>query len=214
MTTSVSFARRRALAVGVTLVALGLGLGLVGKAVVDSLAPTSPTTGTESDGGGPSGGGPSGGGDGEIPPGERVAVDDVTHPALANLDPELLAAIQRAAADAAREDVEFVVTSGWRSPEYQARLLSEAVRVYGSLEEARRWVASPETSLHVSGDAIDIGDFDATYWLSLHGAAYGLCQTYANERWHFELRPEAVSHGCPEQFLDPTHDPRLQEGAG
>jgi len=59
-------------------------------------------------------------------------------------------------------------------------------------------------------DAIDIGPFDATYWLSLHGAAYGLCQIYANETWHFELRPEVVTEGCPEPYLDPTYDPRLR----
>ena len=27
--------------------------------------------------------------------------------------------------------------------------------------------------------------------------AYGLCQIYGNEPWHFELRPEAVEQGCP-----------------
>ena len=149
--------------------------------------------------------------DGEIPAGERVTVHDTDLPAIANLDPELLAAVQRAAADAAAEgEGEFLVTSGWRSPDYQQRLLDDAVRVYGSEAEAARWVARPETSRHVSGDAIDIGPFDATYWLSLHGAAYGLCQIYANETWHFELRPEAVTKGCPEPYLDPTYDPRLR----
>ena len=149
--------------------------------------------------------------DGEIPAGERVTVHDTDLPAIANLDPELLAAVQRAAADATAEgEGEFLVTSGWRSPDYQQRLLDDAVRVHGSEAEAARWVARPETSRHVSGDAIDIGPFDATYWLSLHGAAYGLCQIYANETWHFELRPEAVTEGCPEPYLDPTYDPRLR----
>jgi zinc D-Ala-D-Ala carboxypeptidase len=156
-----------------------------------------------------SGAGASAVADGEIGRGDRVSVHDIQLPALANLDPELLAAVQRAALDATADGVEFVVTSGWRSPEYQARLLSEAVSEYGSEEEAARWTATPQTSLHVSGDAIDIGDFDATYWLSLHGAAYGLCQIYTNEPWHFELRPEAASAGCPEQYPDPTHDPRM-----
>ena len=157
-------------------------------------------------------GGPSGtAADGEIPAGERVTVHYTDLPAIANLDPELLAAVQSAAADAAAEgEGEFLVTSGWRSPDYQQRLLDDAVRVYGSEAEAARWVARPETSRHVSGDAIDIGPFDATYWLSLHGAAYGLCQIYANEPWHFELRPEAVTEGCPEPYLDPTYDPRLR----
>jgi len=204
MNSRTTYARRRVTVVVLALLLIA-ALALVGKLGLDVLAgvPTMPLAG----GGGSNATGPTA--DGEIADGETVLVTDVGHPALANLDPELLAAIQRAAADAAAEDIPFRVTSGWRSPEYQARLLSEAVRDYGSEEEARRWVASPETSLHVSGDAIDIGDFDATYWLSLHGAAYGLCQTYANERWHFELRPEAATEGCPEQYLDPTADPRM-----
>jgi hypothetical protein len=63
----------------------------------------------------------------------------------------------------------------------------------------------------VSGDAVDIGRSDARAWLSEHGAAYGLCQIYGNERWHYELRGEAVDHGCPPMYADPTHDPRMQQ---
>jgi zinc D-Ala-D-Ala carboxypeptidase len=80
---------------------------------------------------------------------------------------------------------------------YQDRLLREAIAEYGSEEQAARWVATPDTSLHVSGDAVDIGDSEATAWLSEYGAGYGLCQVYGNEPWHFELRPGAVDHGCP-----------------
>jgi zinc D-Ala-D-Ala carboxypeptidase len=129
---------------------------------------------------------------------------------VANLDPDLLGALRRAAADAADEGVELVVDSGWRSPEYQERLLQEAVLKYGSEAEAARWVATPDTSLHVSGDAVDIGPSAAAAWLSEHGAAYGLCRVYGNEPWHFELRPEAGEHGCPPLHADPTHDPRMQ----
>jgi D-alanyl-D-alanine carboxypeptidase len=62
----------------------------------------------------------------------------------------------------------------------------------------------------VSGDAIDIEPSDATAWLSERGAEYGLCQIYSNEPWHYELRPEAIDHGCPPMYGDPTHDPRMQ----
>ncbi len=103
------------------------------------------------------------------------------------------------------------LTSGWRSPEYQEQLLREAVDMYGSELEAARWVASADTSAHVSGSAVDIAPFDAMAWLSEHGAAYGLCQIYGNEPWHFELRPDAVDRGCPPPYADPTHDPRLQQ---
>ncbi len=83
--------------------------------------------------------------------------------------------------------------------------------MYGSEEEAARWVATADTSPHVSGVAVDIGHVDATAWLSEQGAAYGLCQIYSNEPWHYELRPEASDHGCPALYADPTHDPRMQQ---
>ena len=128
-----------------------------------------------------------------------------------DLDPALVGALREAAADAAYDGVELYVKSGWRSPEHQQQLLDEAISKYGSQAEAARWVATPDTSPHVSGDAVDIGPSDATAWLAGHGAAYGLCQIYSNEPWHYELRPEAVDHGCPPLYADPTHDPRMQQ---
>ena len=129
---------------------------------------------------------------------------------MANLDPDLLGALRRAASDAAGDGVELDVNSGWRSPAYQRQLLDEAVSTYGSTKAAARWVATPTTSPHVSGDAVDIGPSDAATWLAEHGAGYGLCQIYRNEPWHFELRPDAVDLGCPSTYADPTHDPRMQ----
>jgi zinc D-Ala-D-Ala carboxypeptidase len=131
-------------------------------------------------------------------------------PAIANLDPALLGALRHAEADAASDGVEFSINSGWRSSDRQESLLQQAVSEYGSEAEAARWVATPETSPHVSGDAVDMGS-DATAWLSEHGAAYGLCQIYGNEPWHYELRPEAIDHGCPPTYPDPTYDPRMQQ---
>jgi LAS superfamily LD-carboxypeptidase LdcB len=139
-----------------------------------------------------------------------VTVFDDDIPAVANLDPDLLRALRRAATDAADDGVEFFVNSGWRSPAYQEHLLREAVSEYGSAEEAARWVATPDRSLHVSGDAVDLGPSEATAWLSRHGAGYGLCQIYGNEPWHYELRPNAIQDGCPPMYADPTHDPRMR----
>jgi D-alanyl-D-alanine carboxypeptidase len=147
--------------------------------------------------------------DGAIPDGATVFDDRI--PGVTNLDPALRGALRQAATDAAADGVEFFVDSGWRSPEYQNQLLREAVSEYGSEEEAARWVATPNTSAHVSGDAVDIGPSDATAWLSEHGAEYGLCQIYGNEPWHYELRPEAVDHGCPPVYADLTHDPTMQQ---
>jgi zinc D-Ala-D-Ala carboxypeptidase len=145
---------------------------------------------------------------GAVPDGTTVFDDEV--PGVANLDPDLLGAVRRAATDAAGGGVDFDVESGWRSPEYQEQLLSEAISKYGSAEEAARWVAAPSRSAHVSGDAIDIGPSGAATWLSEHGAEYGLCRVYGNEPWHFELRPETIAHGCPPTYSDPTQDPRMQ----
>jgi zinc D-Ala-D-Ala carboxypeptidase len=147
--------------------------------------------------------------DGAVPDGTTVFDSQV--PGVANLDPDLLAALRRAATDAAGDGIEFLVDSGWRSRAYQEQLLQDAVSKYGSEAEAARWVATPETSPHVSGDAVDIGPSSAATWLSEHGAQYGLCQIYANEPWHYELRPEATAHGCPAMYADPTHDPRMEQ---
>ena len=146
---------------------------------------------------------------GAVPDGTTVFDDEL--PGVAKLDSDLLGALRQAATHAADDGVEFFVDSGWRSAEYQERLLQEAVSKYGSEEEASRWVATPDTSAHVSGDAVDIGPSGAAAWLAEHGAEYGLCQIYGNEPWHYELRPEAIGHGCPPVYADPTHDPRMQQ---
>ena len=152
--------------------------------------------------------GPLGEADGAVPDGTTVFDDDV--PGVAELDSDLLGALRRAATDAADDGVDFSVDSGWRSRAYQEHLLDDAISKYGSEAEAARWVATPDTSAHVSGDAVDIGPSGAADWLSAHGAAYGLCRIYGNEPWHYELRPEAIDHGCPAMYADPTHDPRMQ----
>jgi LAS superfamily LD-carboxypeptidase LdcB len=145
---------------------------------------------------------------GAVPNGTTVFDGEV--PGVANLDPALLGALRRAATDAAVYGVQFFVDSGWRSPAYQEQLLRQAVSKYGSEQEAARWVATPNTSAHVSGDAVDIGRSDAAAWLSEHGAGYGLCQIYGNEPWHYELRPSAIAHGCPAMYADAAHGPRVQ----
>jgi zinc D-Ala-D-Ala carboxypeptidase len=153
-------------------------------------------------------GGALGKADGAVPDGTTVFDNAV--PGVANLDPDLLSAVRQAATAAAADGVGFFVDSGWRSPAYQQRLLNEAVSKYGSVEAAARWVATPNTSAHVKGEAVDIGPTNAAAWLSEHGAQYGLCRIYDNEPWHFELRHEAIDHGCPVMYADPTHDPRMQ----
>ena len=141
--------------------------------------------------------------------GGGLTVFDNERPAVANLDPDLLRALRQAAKDAARAGVTIYINSGWRSPEYQELLHLQAVWKYRSKAKAARWVATADTSSHVSGDAVDIGPSRATAWLSRHGARYRLCQVYRNEPWHYELRPRAIDDGCPPMYADPRHDPRM-----
>ena len=140
---------------------------------------------------------------------EGETVLDDSRATVAKLDPALLEALRTAATAALDDGVELRVTSGWRSAAYQEQLLEEAITEYGSEKEAKRWVATPETSEHVSGDAVDIGPSKAAMWLERHGAAYGLCRVYRNEPWHFELRQGAALDGCPAMYADPTQDPRM-----
>jgi hypothetical protein len=147
--------------------------------------------------------------DGVLPDG--VSIFDDTYPGVTKLNPALLQALRAAATDAADDGILFFVTSGWRSPAYQNQLLQEAVAEYGSEAEAARWVATAATSAHVAGDAADISFNVSSTWLADHGAAYGLCQIYENEPWHFELRPDASEQGCPPMYADPTQDPRMQQ---
>lgn len=149
------------------------------------------------------------GDDGLLPDG--VTVFDDRYAGVSHLDPDLVRALREAATDAADDGIEVYVNSGWRSPVYEEQLHREAVERYGSEREAARWVATADTSAHVSGDAVDVGDVDAAAWLSEHGARYGLCQIYRNESWHYELRPLAIDRGCPQMYADPTYDPRMYQ---
>lgn len=128
---------------------------------------------------------------------DRTVDIDAHEPAVARLDPALRKAVRAAAAAAAAEGVEVRINSGWRSRTYQERLFDRALVKYGSQEEALRWVATPETSSHVTGDAVDVAPTDAAYWMSQHGDRFGLCQAYANEIWHYELLTEPGGT-CPD----------------
>jgi D-alanyl-D-alanine carboxypeptidase len=135
-------------------------------------------------------------GDGSVPAGGTLTPFDVQHPAIGRLNPALLSAIQNAANAAAANGITMTITSGWRSPEFQQRLLANAVQTYGSLAAARQYVQTPTMSKHVSGEAVDVGGLGADQWLIANGSRFGLCQIYANELWHFELAADAMGN-CP-----------------
>jgi D-alanyl-D-alanine carboxypeptidase len=146
--------------------------------------------------------------DGVLPDG--VTAFDADLPGIQRLDSDLLQALRDATRAAARDGIELSITSGWRSRAYQEALLRQAIAEYGSRTQAVRWVATAETSPHVSGDAVDVGPSTAVAWLARRGAHYGLCRIYRNEPWHFELRVEAIAAGCPAMYADPAQDPRMR----
>lgn len=122
-------------------------------------------------------------------------------PAIANLDADLRHAVASATEAAAEDGVEVRINSGWRSRAYQQALLDQGVEEHGSLEEARRWVNTPDRSTHVQGRAVDVGALDAAVWMQEHGRRFGLCQTYENESWHYELATTAGGE-CPPMRRD------------
>jgi LAS superfamily LD-carboxypeptidase LdcB len=135
-------------------------------------------------------------GDGSLPDGDTLTPFDVQDPAVGRLDPALLSAVQNAATAAGAEGITMTITSGWRSPDFQQRLLDNAVQTYGSLAAARQYVQTPDQSKHVIGQAVDIGGVGADQWLITNGSRSGLCQIYANELWHFELATDEAGN-CP-----------------
>lgn len=140
-------------------------------------------------------------GDGSLTDGTTLTPFDVGDPAIGRLEPLLLNAIQSAATSAAADGVTMTITSGWRSPQFQQRLLDDAVSTYGSFTAARRYVETPDVSKHVVGQAVDVGGAAADRWLVANGARFGLCRIYANEPWHFELATDAQGD-CPPLLAD------------
>jgi zinc D-Ala-D-Ala carboxypeptidase len=133
---------------------------------------------------------------GLIPDEQLISPFDVDNPAMSRLDPLLRKAIQDAARHAQGSGVAMGITSGWRSKGFQQRLFDDAVGTYGSVAKAAEYVASPDVSKHVLGEAVDVGPVAADEWLARNGAQFGLCQIYANEIWHFELVADGQGH-CP-----------------
>jgi D-alanyl-D-alanine carboxypeptidase len=186
-------------------VTLATVLALAGCACVTSgVAAADPTTdpSTTADAPPPTddalslGGGATDSWSGYLPDNTTLSPFDTSSQILAMLDPALLKAIQDAARSAQAQGVGITITSGWRSKGFQQRLFDDAVRRYGSVAMAQQFVASPEASRHVVGEAVDIAGNGASEWLIRNGAQFGLCQIYANENWHFELATDAEGR-CP-----------------
>lgn len=139
--------------------------------------------------------------DGYIAPGDTLPLTS-DKPAITKLNPTLLTALR--SANRAAEDqrgITIKITDGWRSERYQDFLFEQAVQKYGSEDAASEWVKRGTESQHVSGDAVDVATADAMDFLNRFGNEWGLCQVYANEIWHFELRT-TPGVTCPPMAAD------------
>lgn len=125
-------------------------------------------------------------------------------PSPTELTPEILSRFERAQDAAAVDGIELSIRSGWRSAEEQRRLYDEAVEEHGE-EKARSLVLPPERSAHVAGTAIDVSPFEGAQWLEARSEEFGLCRTYENEWWHFEVTGD-VGDPCPEMKPDASVD--------
>lgn len=78
------------------------------------------------------------------------------------------------------------IGNDYRSTARQAQLFAAAVKKYGSVAAARKWVAPPGHSKHNAGLAADLkGDIALAHQLA---AQFGLYFPMGHEPWHVELR--------------------------
>lgn len=83
---------------------------------------------------------------------------------------------------------QITINSGFRSNERQAQLWQQALEKYGSVAEARKWVAPPGNSQHNKGNAADLGygSDSARQWAHDNASRFGLSFPLGNENWHIE----------------------------
>ena len=118
-----------------------------------------------------------------------------------SLRPDAYSALKELAAAAQKEGITLLVSSTYRSYDYQKNLFEKWVRIDG-LEEAERESARPGTSQHQLGSAVDFGsitdDFAETemgQWIYENAADYGWSLSFPKgyedvtgyrwECWHF-----------------------------
>lgn len=125
--------------------------------------------------------------------------------------------------DAAAQGVNLLISSSYRSVDYQSTLYQRKVQYYqncgltleSAQEQARQWVARPRRSEHHTGLAVDIttlsyqvldsgfGGTDAAKWMLEHSAEYGFILRYPEgkteitgvcwEPWHFRYVGEEAA---------------------
>lgn len=91
--------------------------------------------------------------------------------------PDVAAAFDQMAADAAKDGLVLVVNSGFRSDAEQAALFAA--------NPDPTWVAPPGKSLHRCATELDLGPESAYAWLADNATRFGFVQRYSWEAWHY-----------------------------
>jgi len=146
--------------------------------------------------------------------GTRPAFEEATD--LVEVGPNLVGRMQRLTprtarewmamqSAAAEEGVTLLIVSGYRSIDYQARLIRKKINAGQSVNEILAVNAAPGHSEHHTGRAIDIAtpgsrplteefeDSDAFHWLKQNASEYGFSMSYPRnnpegfiyEPWHW-----------------------------
>ena len=149
--------------------------------------------------------------------GTRPEFEEATD--LVEVGPNLVGRMQRLTPETARdwmamqsaaaeEGVTLLIVSGYRSVDYQARLIRKKINAGQSLSEILSVNAAPGYSEHHTGRAIDIAtpgsrplteefeDSDAFRWLAGNAETYGFSMSYPRdnpagfiyEPWHWAWR--------------------------
>ena len=126
-----------------------------------------------------------------LAPEESLGIEPINHSAVRPIQLDRTFEVRFLAAQAAAKTAGFNIriTSGFRTQGLQQRLFADAIKKYGSENEASKWVLPKDISHHPWGIAIDVnypGDRKAVKWLEENGSTYGICRVYLNEWWHFE----------------------------
>ena len=110
-------------------------------------------------------------------------------------------AFVRMAEAAARDGVELMVDSGYRSAEYQQRIYQKKMAKGDDFYDVARWVAPPGYSEHMMGTTLDLVPSNWTFngipadrWLQENGERFSFTQTYPQESeggfswepWHWK----------------------------
>jgi len=106
------------------------------------------------------------------------------------------------------------ITSGYRSPETQEKLWSDAVAKYGDEEIADNWVARPGQSNHNHGGAVDLNYMDpaAKEWVHANAGKFGLNFPMKWEPWHIELSGKQSAQAETQKgLLPPVEDAEAEE---